>query len=283
MFSTKQQKTPVSRTISAPERKGVKQMVRDNQTSIANRGVIQRLNMYYQPQSGFLLSSDKISFTGPSGDGLDLKGVPVTDYAIVFSFRAKITLAYYGYGYYYVLANDNYVTFLNDECLFFSLGTSPFIFSASSSYVAHVPHQQLQSFLNLERMGIIRISVLVKPYDIVPHLGTSAHGMDFSFSRVLISRKDKKMSREEIRKRNLWKLDTTYKVFEGKYINNHYNVEKHMKRADLQKITYYNKGLKGLTVSTQEDIPGEVRNKYYEGQRDREFIRRNGTRDPDDF
>lgn len=169
MFSAKQQKKPVSRTISTPKHKGVGQMARDSQSSMVNRGVIQReevpLKMIYKDipdiqeandlnNGGLDYSDSMIAFTRFNGTTM-YSGRFLGCYMAAFVFNQKPS------------EDDNILLFHNDDKNRISFKDD----IVGPTYIAHVFTSRglfdtKYKFGELANKGIITIKALYLPYNV---------------------------------------------------------------------------------------------------------------------
>ena len=255
MFSAKQQKTPVSRTISAPERKGVKQMVRDSQSSMVNRGVVQRLM---------------------DGERVELKYCDLVDNNLVFETN-KIVFTEY---------NNNAIRsgeFTGCLMAAFSFLRSPvptdpavvtpnnnIIRPRQQTYIAHVftsgnvGWDTKLEFGYLETIGLIKIHAMFKPHDEVRDRAAIREELSSHDSITPLeayASGEKRANINEIgilrmNERQEWIAEVEHQYH---YLNSKgretYRFPEHYKSfnpVELRRDTYYLKGLCGVIIPNDD-------------------------------
>ena len=228
MFSAKQQKNPVSRTISAPERRGVKQMA-GLQSSMANRGVIQRMEaIYYYSSPKIRVDNEEITFTGPLDNGgasLEYITRP-NQYVALFSFRKEVYSDMGGYVHFRDQF-ESHVMPRNQE-YFHIRSARRFESDLAFIYAALIPQDKLSLFLELEKMKVIHVSVLFEPQIDPKKYFSNVYGMAVSVTNQEAETSYRMSISQEPVKGEQWNAD------------------------QLKTKTFYNKGAYGVYLTALE-------------------------------
>ena len=207
-------------------------MVRDNQTSMANRGVIQRMMMqYYQP--GTLgVYPGSIGFTSTDGVELSANGLNRSEcFLAIFKFKKMVE----SYNNGIALSGEQPVTLNNRDTLQISTARPPFISDFTSTYLAYFPVRFLNVFLGLENSGIIGIEALLGPRN-NPDTSPNA-GLEVSFER----KRDTKL------KQYLWEAKVSSTGSFGRITGT-----ESLEGISLKQETYFIKGRNGFVIPEPE-------------------------------